>query len=136
MSSKSPPPLAVLIAACLYALLGVFTAIRIFAFGGGLPSSVGAWTAWVLAFAYFLLVAGLLLRRRNWVRWWATALAAIALVVSPWEFAKADSFGEQLIYMLQLAINAVLAALLFTPAARRWFRPNNSFKPTPLRGAA
>ena len=81
----------------------------------------------VIAFV-FGLPAYLLLRKLGWTSWWQVTLAG-AVIVLPF----AGLLGLNWRYISAVILSGSAAGLLF------WFigiRPNNSSKPTPLRGAA
>jgi hypothetical protein len=82
-----------------------------------------------LALAFAILRA--LYVGRNWVRWICLVLVAATVAYLPWSLANASSLD-----LSQTALQAVAAILLLLPASNRWYGPNNSSKPTPLRGAA
>ena len=130
------PPSVVAIAAWLYIGYGLLTMVRILIFRGGPPTSVGAGIAWVLVLGYFAFVARSLYIGRNWVRWCLVILWLGALISWPWLSPKMPPWPERSIYYLQIVCSALPAILTFAPTARSWFRPNNSFKPKPLRGSA
>ena len=81
----------------------------------------------VIAFLFGLPMY-LLLRKLGWVSWWQVTLAG-AVIVLPF----AALLGPQWRFISAVILSGSSASLLF------WFigiRPNNSSKPTPLRGAA
>jgi hypothetical protein len=74
-------------------------------------------------------------KRQNWVRWllaaWAIFRVAsfVVLSLSPKFIVTISVVAASVPYILA-------TGLLFLPSAGTWFRPNNSFKPKPLRGSA
>src|SRR5690606_5351122 len=105
--------------------------------------------------------AYLLLRWRNWVRWWSTiasgfALAALPIALWSWPLRYPELKSSASVNGVQTMIDGVptaagwlqyvegalffgafgaLSGLAFWLALRA-MRPNNSFKPKPLRGSA
>ena len=94
-----------------------------------LPSAVLLATYLVL-FALVVLVW----RGKDWARLLCAVLAILALLTSAPHLA---AFGALAIGWF--AAKALAVVLFYVPPTNRWFRsarPNNSSKPTPLRGAA
>jgi hypothetical protein len=94
-----------------------------------LPSAITA-----AVYALLLGLLALLWLGRHWARFVCAVAAFLALLINALHLpslsaaATAWFFGK-----------AVALTLLYVPASNRWFRavgPNNSSKPTPLRGAA
>ncbi|RYE02060.1 MAG: hypothetical protein EOP50_00940 [Sphingobacteriales bacterium] len=89
-----------------------------------------------LALVYSLLAAllTLILLGKRLARAVYTFLAVISLLSAVIHFADLSAEG-----LLVATAKLVAVVLLYVPASNRWFNrgsPNNSFKPTPLRGAA
>ena len=74
--------------------------------------------------------------RRNWARWVVICLFALGIAVAPWAFKDLTSDVDRGVYLVQALLQAITVVLMLLPSAGRWYRPNNSSKPTPLRGAA
>jgi len=127
------PPKIVVLASWLYVIPYVLGLGRVLVTKGG-PASVGALVAWLLVVAYFCFVARSLYRGRNWARLWVWLLTVFA-VFSPL-FMFPATFWERALFVTQILIGLTVAVLLALPASASWFRPNNSFKPKPLRGSA
>ena len=82
-----------------------------------------------LAVAIFLGVpAYFLLRKLGWLAWWQVTLVGV-LLVAPFAFGLLP----QLYPFAATLLSGAIAGLVFWWAG---IGPNNSFKPTPLRGAA
>jgi len=82
--------------------------------------------------------AGILLSicsRRNWARWLAVILIALNVLVIP-DLISRSADAIKILYAAQGLLQLASAILILVPASNRWYRPNNSFKPNPLRGAA
>jgi hypothetical protein len=82
--------------------------------------------------------AGMLLgicSRRNWGRWLVVILIALNVLVLP-DLISRNADAIKLLYAAQGALQLATAVLILMPASNRWYRPNNSFKPKPLRGSA
>ena len=102
----------------------------------GLPESVVATVALIFVLALVVLVPLSLLWRRNWIRWINTLFLAFGLVLTPWSVARMSVTSDIAVYLTQAVMQAAVLILLFLPSSSRWYRPNNSFKPKPLRGSA
>ncbi|MGA3032746.1 MAG: hypothetical protein ABSD70_05655 [Terracidiphilus sp.] len=108
------PPIAVLIVACLFALVGTVGLVRHF------PRSLVFHQddVWVLLTELLAIVAGVfLLRGQNWARWLALAWMAFHVAIS-WPVV-----GQIAVHTLILAL---IAWLLFRPDARRYFRATSA----------
>ncbi|WP_457098197.1 hypothetical protein [Lysobacter sp. P5_B9] len=74
-------------------------------------------------------------KRQNWARWLLAAWTLFRVA----SFAALSLSPKFTVTISVVAASApyILATLfLFLPSAGSWFRPNNSFKPKPLRGSA
>ncbi|MCD9095599.1 hypothetical protein LU699_05680 [Luteimonas fraxinea] len=125
------------IAACTAWLVGVDPA------GGSCPGALGlfAWygTAVVVpASVLFGLPLLLLARWRGWTGWWQIGLCGFAVgVLAAVSLDLLDSFIVWYKFALLSAPLGFLAGLLFwLVGVYRNVGPDNSFEPTPLRGAA
>ena len=134
-SKKVGPPMPVFIAAWLYVIYALLVPLRIWLMSGA-PDSLGAALAWLIPVAYFLFLAMAIYKRRRWARWWILAITGLALVFVPFVELKIPSGPEFIVFSCQSFAGLAVPALLLLPASRQWFRPNNSFKPKPLRGSA
>jgi hypothetical protein len=132
---RSKPPSAVVGAVMLYTLSFLLGYVRI-VIKSGWPTRPTGWMALVIFTAIVLLIARALYRGRNWLRIVSLCLTAFGIAYMPWSLAAISNAPEKAIHVTQGVLQAAAAILLLTPAARGWFRPNNSSKPTPLRGAA
>ena len=82
--------------------------------------------------------AGMLLAicsRRNWGRWLVVILIALNVLVLP-DLISRNADAQKVLYAAQGVLQLASAILLLMPASNRWYRPNNSSKPKPLRGSA
>jgi hypothetical protein len=82
--------------------------------------------------------AGMLLAicsRRNWARWLVVILIALNILVLP-DLISRGADAIKILYAAQGVLQLASAILVFMPASNRWYRPNKSFKPNPLRGSA
>jgi hypothetical protein len=82
--------------------------------------------------------AGMLLAirsRRNWGRWLVVILIALNVLVLP-DLISRNADAIKILYAAQGVLQLASAILILMPASNRWYRPNNSFKPKPLRGSA
>jgi hypothetical protein len=89
-----------------------------------------------LAFVYSLLMVLLVmvLRGKPWARALYTVLGALSLLSAVGHNADLSATG-----WLAATAKVVALVLLYVPVSNSWFArssPNNSLKPTPLRGAA
>ena len=93
----------------------------------------------VMGLLFGLIVsAGMLLAicsRRNWARWIVVILIALNILVIP-DLISRGSDSIKVLYAVQGALQLASAILIFMPASSRWYRPNNSFKPSPHQGGA
>ena len=131
MERKPPRPTQIAVA-----LLGASFAAglaRIVIDGNLLRSS----TSWLWIAGYAALISLLLYflwRGKNWLRWLSTIFIVVGMAVLPWSLAEIGPFWQKVIYAGQGVLQTVAVILMFFPSSRAWFRPNNSFKPSPLRG--
>jgi hypothetical protein len=128
-------PIAVAFAAWLYVAYGLLVPLRIW-LRTGPPDSYIAAILWVAVVAYFLFLARSIYKGRRWARWWILAVAALALLSVAFVDLKVPSGAELAVFVCQCALGLAVPILLLLPASGRWFRPNSSFKPNPLRGSA
>jgi hypothetical protein len=98
----------------------------------GLPDSAGRVFAWILVLSVIYFYLRAIYRGRNWVRWLSICLTALGLITLPWSLPATGKW----IYITQEIMLLVSSILILLPASSRWYRPNNSFKPKPLRGSA
>ena len=128
-------PVAVKVAASLLAI-----SLSIGLINGVMNDRVAMDAAGIIALAIALafFVGGVLavLARRNWLRWLVILVTAFGLAFAPWSVASMTSRADQLIYVLQAAMQLAMLLLMLLPQSARWYRSNNSFKPKPLRGSA
>ena len=88
----------------------------------------------VICYSFIALLLTMLLRGKRWARTTYTALAAFGLLATLTHATGISTLG-----LTVLATKIVAVVLLYVSASNQWFNrdgPNNSFKPTPLRGAA
>jgi hypothetical protein len=88
----------------------------------------------VLALIYIYLRA--LYRGRNWVRWLSVAFTVAGILYLPSTLHAETAFWAKGIYVVQALLTGTATILVLLPASGRWYRPNNSSKPNPLRGSA
>jgi uncharacterized membrane protein HdeD (DUF308 family) len=106
--SLGRPPVAVLVIACLYILVGAA------GFVGHFHDLSAPETKWILLTEVLAVVAGIfMLLRHNWARWLAVAWMA---------FHVAISYPVIRQIAIHSLILAAIAWLLFRPTARAWFR--------------
>lgn len=72
--------------------------------------------------------------RRNWIRWLVIGILILGYVLPPWPNIEPPNDLYGAVYMLQIVFQAVAVVLLLLPASDRWYRPNNSFKPSARQG--
>jgi len=109
------PPVAVLIVAATYLLVGTIGFVAHFHDLLAAPAE----GVWIELTEVLAIVAGVfLLRRNNWARWLALAWITFHVILSVFGDAR------------QLAAHGILAALigwlLFRPDTTRWFRPHGA----------
>ena len=132
---KPTPPLATKLAVLLLALSFLAGLVRIIIDGNLLkPSTAWLWLAAIAALMTLILYS--LWKGLNWLRWLSVVSIALGMAALPWSLAEIGQNWQKSIYVAQGILQTAAVVLLFLPSSRRWFRPNNSFKPTPLRGAA
>ena len=105
----------------------------------GTPKDIDAWIILALTVIVFGLAIGipsLLLWRLNWARWLNIVLSALSLSLTPWAIEESATDVEIILYSIQAVMDLSAVGLLLLPVSARWYRPNNSFKPRPLRGSA
>ena len=129
------PPKSILIATLLLALVhaaGLWEML-------GISKNLGVplWMPYLtLTFCYFFiaLLLVMMLRSKRWARTTYTTLAAFGLIAT-----LAHAPGISTLGLTVLATKIIGVILLYVSASNQWFNrdgPNNSSKPTPLRGAA
>jgi len=105
----------------------------------GISKTLGVppWMPYITLAVCYLFIALLLvmmLRGKRWARTTYMAIAAFGLLAT-----LAHATGISNLGLAVLATKIVAVILLYVSASNQWFNrdgPNNSFKPTPLRGAA
>lgn len=110
--TSSQRPVSILILGCLYIVVGI---VGLAAHVHDLRRPDGVWIALVELLA--ILCGGFLLRGKNWARWLALAWMA---------FHVAISFPLLRQVAVHSALLAVIAWLLFRPAAQGYFRSTNA----------
>ena len=102
----------------------------------GAAVGLGSLVVWCVCASIVAWYLASIWRGRRWA--WRTQMffGAYGLITGPWRLAHVPPASTFWLYVSQLALCAVATLLLVLPRARAWFRPNNSSKPTPLRGAA
>jgi len=130
----STRPAPVVIAAWLYGIsyaIGLIIAIT----KVGIPRTPLIIIGLILG---LLVSAGMLLAicsRRNWGRWLVVILMTVNVLLLHGSVSRtADAL--KVLYAAQGLLQLAAVVLLLMPASNRWYRPNNSFKPKPLRGSA
>jgi hypothetical protein len=103
----------------------------------GANASPIALCVWAIASWVVYLFLRSIWRGRRWAWWVAVISTAVGLALLPWSFSDipTDFFGR-LLYVAQGVVGTAATLLLLPAQSRTWFRPNNSFKPKPLRGSA
>src|SRR5688572_14285414 len=130
----STRPATVVIAAWLFGVSYAFGLANVMTSVGiprTLPTLVGPLVGLVVSAGMLLAICS----RRNWARWIVLCLIALNVLVLP-ELISRSSDAIRLLYAAQGAFQLASAILILVPASSRWYRPNNSFKPTSLRDAA
>lgn len=94
----------------------------------------------VVGLLFFLVLTTplvlMLLIRRNWIRWLIVTIIVLGLFFTPWSGVVLSNDFDSLIYIFQDFLQGLVVVLLLLPSSGRWCRPNNSFKPDPLRRSA
>ncbi|WP_157475478.1 hypothetical protein [Lysobacter sp. Root494] len=98
----------------------------------GLPDSAGRIFAWLVVFSIIYFYLRAIYLGSNWIRWLSIFLTALGIIALPWSLPTTG----KAIYITQEIMVIVSCILLLLPSSARWYRPNNSFKPKPLRGSA
>lgn len=89
----------------------------------------------VIVIGFTALLIAAILSRINWARWVVAVLLAASLLFFPFAIAQASLPALRIILVAQAAFQLGTLVLIFLPSSARWYRPNKSFKPKPLRGA-
>ena len=90
--------------------------------------------ALAICYSSIVLFLAMMILGKRWARTTYTALAAFGFLAT-----LAHATGISTIGLTVLATKVVAVILLYVSASNQWFNrddPNNSFKPTTLRGAA
>jgi hypothetical protein len=132
---KSNPPSAVQVAVALVLLSWLLGCARVLV-KNGWPVTIPQGIFSLVFFAIAYLICRSLHRGTNWVRWLTIVFTAIGMFALPWTLQTIPVQWERGIYVAQGVLQSVSIVLLLLPASNRWYRPNNSFKPKPLRGSA
>jgi len=128
------PPKTVLAAMWLLALSVAVGFVRLrFNHSSSLTTAI---LAFAVLFLFTFAILRALYRGRNWARWLVVVAVLLGIALMPWSVPKLSALWEQLVYVSQGALQAVASCLLLVRDSAAWFRPNNSFKPKPLRGSA
>ena len=88
----------------------------------------------VICYSFIALLLAMMLRGKRWARTTYTALAIFGFLATLNHATGISTLG-----LAVLAAKIVAIILLYISASNQWFNrdgPNNSSKPTPLRGAA
>ena len=129
------PPQATKIAVALLGLSFAAGLARVLIDGNVLRSS-SAWL-WIAGYAALIsLILYGLWRGKNWLRWLSAIFIAFGMAVLPWSLTEITQLWQKSVFVAQGVLQTIAVILLFLPSSRPWFRPNNSFKPRPLRGSA
>ena len=98
---------------------------------------VPLWMPYVMlaiCYSFIALLLVMILRGKRWARTTYTVLAVFGFLSTLTHATGISTLGLAVLAMKILAL-----VLLYVSASNQWFNrdgPNNSFKPTPLRGAA
>ena len=92
--------------------------------------------AFALVFGFTALLIAAVLSRVNWARWVVAVLLGASLSFFPFAIAHASMPALRIILVAQAAFQLAALVLMFLPSSVRWYRSNNSFKPSPHRGGA
>ena len=119
---EGTPPTPVAIAAWLLPAYGTLSLFRIAAHGAGLPSSAISIAIWTLSIACFALIARLIYRGNNLVRWLLAIAVAASLVWFPLYKPEIPQGSQLGIYLLQITLPVLASAMTFTRQAKAWFQ--------------
>ncbi|GAB1597153.1 hypothetical protein PAGU2638_28330 [Lysobacter sp. PAGU 2638] len=134
-SQDGSRPLSIKLAGALIALYAAVGFAKASAVGPGLHG----WLLWVaIGFVIFFssIAASAVMFRLRWARWLLGALTALNVCAAPAAVFHTSAPLIRLALAAQAVLGLGVLLLIFLPASLRWYRPNNSSKPTPLRGAA
>ncbi|WP_457098145.1 hypothetical protein [Lysobacter sp. P5_B9] len=92
--------------------------------------------AFATVFALGALLIAAILSRINWARWTVAALLGANLALILFAAGRISLSALKLALLAQAFFYLAALVLMFLPQSARWYRPNNSSKPKPLRGSA
>ena len=129
-------PRAVLIAACLV-LLSVSVGFVDGVIQEDTLSGIDGWIMLainVVVLGLSIAIPSLLFWRLNWARWLNIVVIGLSVAVTPWAIDESATNVEMILDATLAVTDLTAVILLLLPSSARWYRPNNSFKPSPLRG--
>ena len=129
-------PRSILVAACLL-LLSVSVSFVYGVVQEDTLSDIDDWiirVVTVVAVGFSFAMPSLLFWRLNWARWLNIVVIALSLAITPWAIDESATNVEMILFSILTATDFSAMILLLLPSSARWYRPNNSFKPSPLRG--
>ena len=136
-SFSTTRPRTILIAVCLL-VLSVSAGFVHGVIQDGSPADTDGWIMLAIVLvisSVSIAIPSLLLWRLNWARWLNILIVGLSLAITPWALQDSTT-DEMILYSMQLIMDLSAMILLLLPVSARWYRPNNSFKPRPLRGSA
>ena len=86
--------------------------------------------AFALVFGIAALLVAAVLSRINWARWVVASLLAASLAFFPFAIGHLSLSALKIILLIQAFFQLAALVLMFLPPSVKWYRPNNSFKPT------
>ena len=92
--------------------------------------------AFAIVFGLGALLLAAVLSRINWARWIVAVLLSANLALILFAIWRISLSAVKLVLLAQAFFQLAALVLMFLPQSAKWYRPNNSSKPTPLRGAA
>ena len=101
---------------------GVLSLLRLWWFGAGLPTTAAGVAVWVVALLVFAGIARSVYAGHNLTRWGVAVAVLVAAVLMPLYKPELPDGIHLPVYLLQFVLPVLAALLLFTPAARAWFR--------------
>jgi hypothetical protein len=99
-------------------------------------TGVATGLAFALVFCIAALLVAAVLSRLNWARWVVAVLLVANVAFFPFAIGHASLSALRIILVLQSVFQLAALVPMFLPPSAKWYRPNNSSKPKPLRGSA
>ncbi len=92
--------------------------------------------AFAIVFGLSALLLAAVLSRINWARWVVAVLLATNLALLSFAIWRISLSALKIALIAQAFFQLAALVLMFLPQSARWYRPNNSFKPSPHQGGA